>query len=497
MTRSVLLAALGAACTLACACAGAAHAGVVASSTAGYVAGPALASDGRLMLGVRAGRSVRVVAIDPTARRRPETLGTFSTASPAGRYWTTTVTLTGTGGVVGVHVDVRTQPGGHGEPPELVSSRGQTLLPAVGLGSCSPGGGVSPGLQVAGGATFAATIGEGCSDAIRIHGAGGVRTIPVAAATAITQVRARGDYVAWDESTGVASRTSTVVLARASTGAVLLRAAVGGYGVQGLGVGDDGTVAWISASAASGCQGTLYAVSIARPEPRSSPARARRVRSAPTRATTPTSSTSSASASSTRRPPTGRPPTAAGAHASWRGIPTGDGGTGQIAFDGRTLYGVTRDCDAERLLAVDVDEPGGTSRRCATGIPAALPGGARGVGPAAGRHAAHGDRPAALPDRLPRRAAADPAARRDGTRRRQRRRPGPWHDHGARAAGALRAGLAACGNGLRVRAAFFQQPVRTAYAPRVRQPVSVLRLRAAGPCRRRPAPPFGPPILFG
>jgi hypothetical protein len=289
-----------------------------------------------------------------------------------------------------------------------------------------------------------------------------------------------------------------VVLARASTGAVLLRAAVGGYGVQGLGVGDDGTVAWISASAATGCQGTLYAISIARPEPR-----------ALTGAGTPCPFGSYPGDDADIVDVVGErvvyPSTSGWAISDGgggarvvAGIPTGDGGTGQIAFDGRTLYGVTRDCDAERLLAVDVDEPGSAPRGAARPAfpqpcPVALEGSARlrvGTPRTAtvrlrcpiGCHGAlrliqqHGvmERVAGSADVLGRGTitARVPLAR-------------------------YAAGLAACGNGLRVRAAFFQQPVRTAYAPRVRHPVSVLRLRAAGPCRRRPAPPFAPPILFG
>ena len=107
MARRFTSLAVAALTLLALLCAGrAAEARVVATSATSFVAGPALASDGRLVVGERTlGGAVVAAAIDPTGARARQTLAIFP-AAPYGSF--TTLGLTGTGGVVGAQVDGRT-----------------------------------------------------------------------------------------------------------------------------------------------------------------------------------------------------------------------------------------------------------------------------------------------------------------------------------------------------------------------------------------------------
>jgi hypothetical protein len=476
------------------ACPGAAQARVLLSSTAGLVTGPALAPGGRVVVGERGpGATVRVLALDPRGRRSRRVLGGFSTAgAPRGGF--ASVLLTGTGGVIGVTIDANSDDPKSG--PAVQASRGLTLLPSARLGSCAPPSALGLGsrVDVAGGRGFAATL-ENCRTLaadVRVHDAAGERTIPAAPGTQTSMLRAAGRYVAWRE---YGSAGGAVVLARAATGRVLRRIAVPSFGPEDLAVGADGSLVWIATSGRRGCS-ALYAVSADRPAPR-----------ALTGVASPCAFGSDGfSGQSTLAIAGGRVvyPSSprwvladgAGGAKPIAGIAIGMP-AGLIAFDGRTLYAVRAGCDADRLLALDVDAPG------------ALP-----TGPAYPPDNSTCPVTRTGPDRL-----------RVSTLRRVRIRlhcPNGCHGelrlvqqrrYRERIAGRLRTGgrgtltvhvplaryaaaLASCPSGLRVAARFHRFTATSARAGSpFGQELGVLRLRAAGPCRPGRGPRFIPRVL--
>lgn len=466
---------------------------VVATSVTGFVAGPALAADGRLVLGERHGSGdIAAVVIDPAGARAPQTLAVFG-AAPRGSF--TAMTLAGTGGVVGVQRDARV----FSEPriggSELRSSEGRTLLPSAILGSCPHAFPFSPGFAVAGGVGFAATLGEDCGalgGPIRVHGPGGVVTLPTAPGGQTSLLRAAGHYLAWAEVTPGPPTAFSVVLADALTGTVLVRSPTAGHlGPDDLAVGADGTLAWIAQARFPGCSGVLFAASAAHPAARelSGP-------QTPCPFGAGSSSGRGAMAVAGGRIVYPSSPAFAVTDGSGTGslvadLPALNGAAGPIAFDGRTLYGVRNDCDADRLLAVDVTAGGAAPTAISSpdgpGCPAARTGSAR----------LRLDRTHAVRVRL-----ACPAGCRGTLRlvqqRGSRERVAGQREVGGRGAISVRvqlapyaAGLAACAGGLRLRATLYRDalpmPTRN---PRTALALGVLRVRSSERCRHGAGPGF-------
>ena len=352
---------------------------VVTTFAKGVVAGPVLSSDGRIVLAQRLGSgNVPAEVIDPTGARAPQTLATFPAPRTAG--WFTKLVLTGTGGVVGARVDVRS----FAEPKiggtELRSSQGRTLLPSAVLGACSGKYPYATGVQVAGGDGFVATLGEDCAaggGAIRVRGPGGVRTLPTAPGAQTTHLRAAGQYVAWGEATLGPPSAYAVVLARATTGEVLMRTPAPGFGADDIGLASDGTIAWVAQTGPRGCTSTLFAASAAVPAPRpvSGPGTP-----CPFGANPSAAHGAIAVAGGRVVYPAGSAYAILDGSATGHTIgelPVGGATPGPIAFDGRTLYGMRGDCDGVDLLAVDVSVPGTPPAAIAPDGPA-CPAGLRG-----------------------------------------------------------------------------------------------------------------------
>jgi hypothetical protein len=471
----------------------AAGARVVTSFTGGVVAGPVLSSDGRIVLGERQGSgNVPAEVIDPTGARAPQTLATFPAPRVAG--WFTQLTLTGTGGVVGVRADVRS----FAEPKiggtELRSSEGRTLLPSAVLGACTGLYPYATGVQVAGGDGFAATLGEDCAavgGAIRIHGPGGVRTLPTAPGAQTSHLRAAGPYVAWGEVAYGPPFAYAVVLARATTGEVLMRAPVPGFGADDIGLGSDGTVAWVAQTGLRGCTSTLFAASAAVPAPHpvtgpntpcpfgaNASALHGAIAVAGGRVVYPASSTYATLDGSGTGHTIGE-------------LPVGGATPGPIAFDGRTLYGVRSDCDGDHLLAVDVSVPGTPPAAIAPDgpiCPATLRGSTRRrldprthnlTVPLSCPAGCHGTLRLVQPRRLRERVAGriEVSGRGAFVARLQPAR--------------FVTALAACGSGVRLRATLYRDHLSavTEY-PRTALQLGVLRVRVSGRCRHVAAPAF-------
>lgn len=472
---------------------------VLATSANGFVAGPVRAADGRLVVGERlADGAIRALAVDPLGARAPQTLATFpAVAQTAARY--TTLTLSGSGGVVAASYAQREVHDPHAGTADIVLTRARSLLPSAPLASCTARSRFIDEIGVAAGAGFVATTGEDCSSIARqvvVHGAGAARVVPAGAGAQITLVRAAGPYLGWAEiapaDPAFVNFTHAVVLARADTGAVLLRAPVGGLGADDLTVGEDGSLVWARRTAipgAPGCGVTLYAASLAEPAPRA--------------LTDPATPCPSVLSSGELASTAGRVVYAWGAGWAVTGgatpahaiaeLPASTSAT--VAFDGQRAYATSAACDADRLLAVDVDAAGpapapprlpydqspcpvtrtsasgvrlGVSRR--VGLTLSCPRGCRGTIRLVQEHRGK--------ERL---AGSTPVA-----------------GQGALAARVVvaryAAALAGCGNGLRLRATLDQRLGSSGAGVVVRQSLGLLRARSAGACRRIAAPPFATPL---
>ncbi|MDX6677599.1 MAG: hypothetical protein QOE31_1651 [Solirubrobacteraceae bacterium] len=364
-TTALLLGLLGATLVV-CACAPAAGAAVIAESTSGFAGGPALASDGRVVVGERrANGALRILAIDPATHAATQ-LAEFG--APADPQTYTELTLAGTGGIVTAalstfHTAPRPTSDEEQASPILLETRTMTVLPTVAtLGRCTPKLMLPAQLAAAGGDDFVASIGDDCAfsrSAVRLRTAGATITIlsqglPADASSVLPEVsdlRASGPMVAWVE-TGRSAASSqlvhTLVVARGSTGQVLLRASLGGFPLM-LGLGSDGTVALTRTITDFPC-----AVGIVSPAAPS----LRRFALAPPLCVNWNAPIAVAG---------GRFVYAAGGgfgvsdldgsvHALAEATGTSDDAIGgsPVAFDGRTAFVVRSDCDADRLLAVDV-----------------------------------------------------------------------------------------------------------------------------------------------
>jgi hypothetical protein len=346
----------------------AAGAAVIASSRSGFEGGPALGSDGRVVVGERRGNgALRLLAVDPATHVRTS-LASYPALADARTY--PTLSLWGTGGFVTAALDVyRKVADEENAMPQLMSTRTAAISPAaVALGACrnpepaSQDQAPYPQLDARGGDGFVATVGDDCGQAttlVRIRGATAAPVIPAApGTTTISQLRASGPMVSWVENAGSAPVARTLVVARAATGQVLLRHPLDGVPYQ-LGLGADGTVALPDFPTCA-----MSVVSPAAPAPRSfgltfpqgmlclSESTPGRVRTAVSvaagrvaYAAIPFSGYAVSDLQGDAHPL---------AEASLR-----DGNVlSPTAFDGRTVYVVRSDCDADRLLAVDADVVG-------------------------------------------------------------------------------------------------------------------------------------------
>jgi hypothetical protein len=352
--------------------AGAARAAVIASSTSGFVGGPALASDGRIVVGERRGNgALRIVAIDPATR---SVAGLVAFGPLADRRTYHELTITGTGGIVTAALStLRQVPASAGTEDQagstLRDTRAMAVLPAfVELGRCTSDGGHPPQLAAAGGDDFVATVGDDCAGtraAVRLRSAAGTRTIPADAGPAdssfrpdISELRATGPMVAWVQ-TRLPSLDSqlerTLVVARASTGQVLVRAHLEWFPVM-LGLGSDGTVALTMTVVDFPC-----AARIASP---AAPVLRRIALAAPfcVRFDAPVAVSGGRFVFASERgygvsDLQGSVHPLAEATATATATATTGAQASAVAFDGRTAFVVRRDCDADRLLAVDAGAP--------------------------------------------------------------------------------------------------------------------------------------------
>ncbi len=343
-----------------------ARATVVARSITGFEGGPALAADGRIVIGERRGDGARrIVAVDP-ATRKSRVLDTTGPLSDRETY--PELTVTGTGGIVTAALSTfrRLPPPTSEEEqasPILLRSAIWTLLPqVVALGSCAPGVSGPPLLAAAAGTRFVATVGDECASsrpAVHLRTAAGALTIPARTGPAdasfppdIGMLRATGEYVAWVQTRlppPPAQLERTLVVARGTTGEVLLRTPLDWFALM-LGLGSDGTVVLMTTVSDFPC--AVRIVSPAAPAPR--------------RIALPRSLC--ANVDSQIAVGGGR-----FVYGSGGGYAVSDlGGSGHalagansallrthaVAFDGRTAYVVRTDCDADRLLAVDAGASG-------------------------------------------------------------------------------------------------------------------------------------------
>jgi hypothetical protein len=345
----------------------AAGATVIATSRSGFEGGPALGSDGRVVVGERRGNgALRLLAVDPATRARA-VLASYPSLADARTY--PTLSLWGTGGFVTAALDIYRQVADEeNATPQLLSTRTAAISPAaVALGACkappqpSQDQAAHPQLDARGGDGFVATVGDDCGASttfVRIRG-NGTPVIPAApGTTTISQLRASGPMISWVENGGSSPVTRTLVVARAATGQVLLRTPLDRVPYQ-LSLGADGTVVLPDFPNCA-----MSVVSPAAPAPRpfsltfpqgapclseSTPGRVRTAVSVAAGRVAYAAMAFSGYAVSDLQ---------GNAHplaeASLR-----DGNVlSPTAFDGRTVYVVRSDCDADRLLSVDADVVG-------------------------------------------------------------------------------------------------------------------------------------------
>ncbi len=371
MTRSrPTRAALGAivAVLLAAATAPAAGAAVIGSSSSGFEGGPALAADGRVVIGerrhgdgaVRGDGARRILAIDPSTRAFRE-VAAFAPPQRVFPEIRRVLNVAGSGGIVTALLDTVLQPAAAGQGSALGStaSTSMTVLPTLtALTSCGALG-AQAGLDAAAGQDFVATTGDECgpaTPAVRLRTQTTTITIPGAPAPAdIVGLHASGPMVAWAEvprATAAAARP-TLVLARGATGQILLRIPLGGLPAQ-LGVGADGTVVF-SLQADASC--ALYVASTATPA-----VRRLALPSAgglcPSPAIEPRGQTRIAVVGErvVYQALSGYGVTDLRGRAQALGDATAPATiAGGIAFDGRTVFAVRSRCSEDLLLALDSD----------------------------------------------------------------------------------------------------------------------------------------------
>ncbi len=341
-----------------------ARAAVIGSSVRGYEGGPALGSDGRVVVGeLRGNGALAILAIDPATRAVTQLTRFPALADPL-TY--NDLDVVGTGGAVTATL-LRTreatgpQSGPEQDIPVPKSSRTSLVLPALApLFDCGRRT-IFSTRDAAAGDGFLATVGSECTDtstAVSLRTASGTITIPVAPEPTspfsdpptprITHLRAAGPFVAWVEATrsGPDGRpVHVVVVARGATGQVLLRTPIGDIPPQ-IGLGADGTVAFTAIFC------TIGIVSPAAPA-----VRAVRLPDDLCAYSQTSRSLAVAGGRIVYGAITGY--AIADLHGAARPLaearPRGGNVGSPVAFDGRTAYVVRPDCDADRLLAVDAD----------------------------------------------------------------------------------------------------------------------------------------------
>jgi hypothetical protein len=350
--------------TLLAAAASGADAAVVASSVRGFEGGPALASDGRVVVGeLRGNGALAILAIDPATRAVAQ-VGAFAPVRDALTY--NDLTVSGTGAIVTSTVKrwreaTGVQSGPEQDIPVPRGSQTVTLLPSPSPLFACPRRARFSETDAAGGDGFVASIGGECADTstvVTIRNPGGTLTIPAMAETPypgdpptpnITILRAAGPMVAWVEEHravpgGVIART--IVVARGSTGQVLLRTPIPEYPYQ-VGLGPDGTVAYT---------GIFCAIGVASPA-----APTLRAIKLPTGLCPQSASSRSLAIAGGRivyAANTGYAITdLQGTNVRPLAEPERRGSSvrSAVAFDGRTVFVLRADCDTDRLLAVDSD----------------------------------------------------------------------------------------------------------------------------------------------
>jgi hypothetical protein len=479
-----------------------AGAAVIASSARGFEGGPALAADGRVVVAERAGSgALRFLAIDPVTRA----VTPLSTTAPIDDALTyNEVSVSGSGAAVTATVQrwreaTGPQSGPEQDIPVPRGSRSTTLLPGVfTVFECPRRQPFSEPDAVAGDG-FVASIGDECgyvSATVTIHTAGTTLRIAATPDTTpqqfgdpptpnITALRASGPMVAWTEERrevpgGVISRA--IVVARGATGQVLLRAPIPSYPYQ-FGLGADGTVAFTGLGCAIGV------VSPAAPVLRA-------IKLAPQLCPYSASGRSLALSGDLVVLGASTGYVASDLQGAARPLadarPRGGNVKSPVVLAGRTAYVLRPDCDADRLLAVDVDAPAGP-----------LPTTDSGLGQACPLRRAGTSRPRVAGGRV--RIALRCAHGCRGTLRLVQQRRGrrerligqAAYSHGpgtavvrVPVAGYARS-LAGCSAGLRANAVVF--PGGSSRYSRNQRGLGAYRIRSAARCRRTGGPPFAAP----
>lgn len=356
-----------------------AGANVIGSSVSGFEGGPALASDGRVVVigerrqgdgAPRGDGARRILGIDPSTHVFRQ-LAAFSPPTRAFDGTVRVLSLAGTGGIVTASLDTILQLSGSQPGQSFTSAAASTMtvLPTLtALTSCGPFG-APPQLDAAGGDDFVATIGDECGAEAPIVGlrtANGMLRIravtgptPAFMTPDIVALRATGPMVAWVEvqrPTGAAV-IPTLVVARGASGEILLRAALDALPSQ-IGLAADGT-AVLSLQSDVSC--SLRIVSPVTPT-------LRRILlpgagglcPSPTVALRGQSTIAVAGGRIVYRAVSGYGVSdlqgvthALGDAASRPTIASG------VAFDGRTVFAVRSDCGGDLLLALDADVAAG------------------------------------------------------------------------------------------------------------------------------------------
>ena len=334
-----------------------ARADVIAQSVAGFEGGPALAGDGRVVIGERRGNgALAVLAIDPVTRGAAPLTGFGPLADPA---TFSQLFIAGNGGSV---TATRRILGTRLQLPFDV--RSETVLPAVAaIAACSGPPRVGPFLESAGGDGFVAALRADCGAAapvVTILSANARRTIPLAPVTgehtfapAMFALRAAGPMVGWIETHYPGGLPqSSIVVARAATGVVLTRSVLPGTPFVFWALSSDGTAVYVRGS----CD-----VAVVAPAAPAARVFALAPGSCPVIGADPSPLSVAggrvvyaASGDGSPSPHHYAMTDLQGAGHALAEITAGPPATpSQTAFDGQTVYLVRVDCDADRLLALD------------------------------------------------------------------------------------------------------------------------------------------------
>jgi len=346
-----------------------AGAAIIASSVRGLEGGPALASDGRVVVGeLRGNGALAILAIDPRTRAVTELTSyppladplTYNDLHVVGTGGPVTATLLRTREATGV------QSGAEQDIPVPKSSRTTLLLPAVApLFDCGRRT-VFSLREAAAGDGFLATVGSECLDAsqaVTLRTPSATITIPVAPeppsqfsdtpTPRISDLRAAGPFVAWVEvnRTGPGGQFQyVIVVARGATGQVLLRTAIPEPPPQ-IGLGADGTVAFTRLFCLMGVMSPAAPAVRTFRLPADLCAYSQSSRSLAVAGGRIVFGASTGYAISDIA--------GTGARPLGEATPRGGNVASPVAFDGRTAYVIRPDCGADRLLAVDADAAAG------------------------------------------------------------------------------------------------------------------------------------------